>query len=200
MKYSKTANGFFDDSYPANLLPVDVKPIDDILYQDLLKGMEEKDLTSDSAGYPILVDPVVPFEILKEDKLREIRTEAEKALSLIKSKYSESEVLSWPKQEKEAIGWIADNSFPTPFLDRIALYREVDKADLISWVLESAEYADLHSSKVFGLRQKFTDQVLKVSASMGKAGLDNIIVAYPTISTSQAKPRLCYYFKPVYLV
>ncbi len=122
--------------------------------------------------------PPAPLSIpeLKANKLVEIKMLADEHLEFINSKYPESERLSWDKQEREARAWVADNTAVTPYVDNMALYREVDREVLLGWIVEAADNMDRESSRVFGLRQKYSDQVYAINDLTGTEGDVNGIV------------------------
>jgi hypothetical protein len=84
MYYSKTNNGFYDESIGA--VPVDAVEISPRLHSELLDAQSKgKVITSDGEGYPIAVDrEPEPFQILVEQQLsvfREARSVALDRLS-----------------------------------------------------------------------------------------------------------------------
>ena len=110
------------------------------------------------AAAPPEPDPPTPAE-LKAAAHARINTAYVMAVNTLTSGYPENEIASWPKQEAEARGWLADNSTPTPWIDAAASARDVTKADFIGLVIANADaLAPLHGA-LSGKRQYLRDQI-----------------------------------------
>lgn len=84
---------------------------------------------------------------------------AGQALAYIVNAYPEAERISWDKQEQEALRYQADSEAPTPMLTAIATAREIPLPELVARVLANADAFIALSGNVFGLRQRYEDQI-----------------------------------------
>lgn len=91
--------------------------------------------------------------IARANKLVEINSACDAAIIAIKSTYPETEVLSWPKQEKEAYALLADATAVTPLIDGIAAGRGIDRIELAHLIISKVEQFALITGPVFGKRQ-----------------------------------------------
>lgn len=88
--------------------------------------------------------------------------------------YPADEVSSWPKQEREARAWLADNTALTPWIDGAAVARSLPKADLVALIIGNADaLAPIHGA-LTGKRQLLRDQIDALGASPTQAQLDAI--------------------------
>lgn len=61
MFYSKSTNGFYTTDIHGDTIPEDVVEITTEEWQDLLNGQSSgKQITANSKGYPVLIDPPAP--------------------------------------------------------------------------------------------------------------------------------------------
>lgn len=95
----------------------------------------------------------------KADKKRVNNALAEAALAGIVNAYPAAERISWNKQEEEAKLLQSDPQASTPLLSGIANARGIPLADLATRVLANATAFVTISAQVFGLRQKYEDQI-----------------------------------------
>lgn len=89
--------------------------------------------------------------------LGRINTGFEAAMQAVRAEYPESEVLSWPKQEAEALAWQADAGAATPLLDALAAARGMDKAELAGRILAKAAAYAVATGQLIGRRQALED-------------------------------------------
>lgn len=83
----------------------------------------------------------------------------EVAVNSLIAGYPDTEIASWPKQETEARAWLADNNFPTPWIDGAAVARGIVKADFITLIIANADaLAPLHGA-LTGKRQYLRDAI-----------------------------------------
>lgn len=85
--------------------------------------------------------------------------------------YPDDERLTFDKQEQEARGWLADNSFPTPFIDALAAGRQKDKAKLVSRIIAKADAFALASGSLTGQRQRYEDMLDAASTAENVAAI-----------------------------
>lgn len=105
----------------------------------------------------LLEKPEKPFSQLKIEKLSEINALYQQAIATLTPTYPNDERLTFDKQEQEARGWLADNSFPTPFVDALAAGRQMDKAELVSRIIAKADAFAIASGSLTGQRQRYED-------------------------------------------
>lgn len=94
---------------------------------------------------------------LKAIKLAEINASYQRALAKMTPGYPDDERLTFDKQEQEARGWLADNSFPTPFVDALAAGRQMEKAELVDRIIAKADAFTIASGSLTGQRQRYED-------------------------------------------
>ena len=120
------------------------------------------------------------LDLAKRSKLNEINLKADEALSKVTSIYPTMEIVSWYKQEIEAMQYRKDPTYPTPMTDAIALFRGVDKEILVDRIIEKANLFAQISGATFGRRQGLEDTMQKAKT------IDNvkdITVDYSDISS-----------------
>lgn len=107
----------------------------------------------------IVFTPPAPPEMpeLKAAKLDEINSAYQQAIAEMTPGYPDDERLTFDKQETEARGWLADNSFSTPFIDALAAGRQMDKAELVSRIIAKADAFAIASGLLTGQRQRYED-------------------------------------------
>lgn len=110
---------------------------------------------------------------LKKRKLAEINHDLEVALSVLRSEYPESEIMTWNKQESEARAWMRDNTRPTPLVDLIASQRNIDKVLLINKIIEKSDQYAYAVGSAIGRRQMLEDKVKSVAVGQ-ESKLDQI--------------------------
>lgn len=101
------------------------------------------------------------LDLAKRSKLNEINLKADEALSKVTSIYPVMEIVSWYKQEIEALHYRRDPNYPTPMTDAIALYRGIDKEILVDRITEKAKLFAQISGATFGRRQVLEDRLQK---------------------------------------
>jgi hypothetical protein len=103
--------------------------------------------------------PEPPKEELIAAAHARINANYEAAVNQMTAGYPQTEIASWPKQEREARAWVADNTVPTPWIDAAAEERGITKVDLVTKIVENADaLAPLHGA-LTGKRQKLRDQI-----------------------------------------
>jgi hypothetical protein len=103
-----------------------------------------------------------------------INTAYEAAVKALTAGYPENEIASWPKQEREARAWAADNTVSTPWIDAAAQARGIAKPVLANLIITLADaLAPMHGS-LTGKRQLLRDQINALGANPSQAELDAI--------------------------
>lgn len=103
--------------------------------------------------------PPPTIKDLKTLKILEINRECDVEIGVIRNSYPETEVLSWPKQEAEAMAMLLDSNAHTPLLDAIALDRGIDRLALAGKVIEKSDAYAFFAGAAFGKRQRLEDQI-----------------------------------------
>lgn len=93
----------------------------------------------------------------KVTKLNEINTAYQQAIADLTPTYPDDERLTFDKQEAEARAWLADNSTPTPFVDALAVGRQMNKAELVNRIIAKADAFAIASGLLTGQRQRYED-------------------------------------------
>lgn len=101
------------------------------------------------------------LDLAKRSKLNEINLKADEALSKVTSIYPTMEIVSWYKQEIEAVNYRRDPTYPTSMTDAIALFRGIDKEVLVDRIIEKAQLFARISGATFGRRQGLEDTLQK---------------------------------------
>ncbi|MCI7617575.1 MULTISPECIES: hypothetical protein [Desulfovibrio] len=96
---------------------------------------------------------------LKARKLDEINAAYQQAIATLTPTYPDDERLTFDKQEQEARAWLADNSTPTPFVDALAVGRQMDKAELVKRIIAKADAFAVASGSLTGQRQRYEDML-----------------------------------------
>lgn len=71
--------------------------------------------------------------------------------------FSQLEINTWPKQAEEITAYLADNTAPTPNLDKLAEYRGITRAEMLEKVTAKVLAFTEMSLKVVGTQQRFED-------------------------------------------
>lgn len=105
---------------------------------------------------------IVPFDVLKERKIIQIRADADRELMAIQSCYSQSEVISWSKQEAGARLLSLDMAAVSPdaaFVRAMAMERRIEVQSLVEKIMKNlSPYAET-MARVLGVQQRREDLV-----------------------------------------
>lgn len=181
MKYSAKENGF----YPSDMnysLPDDAIDIPLAVYEHIMLGQANGMMVSaNSNGFPELSEPFVSMDSLSLRLQRNIAKEADLALSGFLDKYPDSEKLSFGAQEREARAYLSthgDIKPLTPILEGIATGRGLTVLEVARRVIVKADLFSLEGGRIFGLRKKFTDDVISLHANGDKEALSTFTFSY----------------------
>lgn len=115
-------------------------------------------------------------EQLAEDASKALRTSwlssnttaYNEATMALTADYPQLEKDTWPTQNEEASAWAADPvAAPTPWIDRAAAERGIDREEYIRRTLVKAQQFKIMSAFLTGRRQRYEDQI--------KAGGDPVL-------------------------
>lgn len=105
---------------------------------------------------------VIPFDVLRQRKILQIRADADRELSAIQSNYSQSEIISWSKQETGARDLTQNPDAVSPdavFVRAMALERGIPVPDLVEKIMGNlSPYAET-MARVLGAQQRREDLV-----------------------------------------
>ncbi|ARO88188.1 hypothetical protein EBAPG3_010580 [Nitrosospira lacus] len=140
---------------------------------DWVKG---KDVPVDATNVQVVEDSDVPVDYTGRiaSAHKRINVAYKTAIRQMTADYPADEVISWPKQEEEALAWLANNSEPTPWIDGAVLGRGITKAEFVDKIIANAVlFAPAHG-KLTGKRQKLRDQIEALGAAPTQSQLDAI--------------------------
>lgn len=119
---------------------------------------QEYEVTDDTITLKwVVVEPTL--EEAQAAKLSELITTFDTMASAAEAGTPNGEVLTWDIQKIEAEQWSADNTADTPFLDKLAIARNIDRVALIEKVLEKVAIYRDYMATLTGTRQKYEDMV-----------------------------------------
>ena len=122
-------------------------------------------------------------------KVNEVLASYKQAMLPIKANYTDEDIASFPTQEAEAKAWDADNNVPSPLLDYMLANRPtVDKATLVSRILQNAVIYKQIAGPAIGKKQHLEDQLYALKAQnedpeqpdATQADIDAIVVDFST--------------------
>lgn len=121
-------------------------------------------------------------------KLREINAACDAEVAALAEKYPDTEILSWPAQEREARALQADPNAATPLIDNIAAQRGITREDLAGRILAKAEAYAQEAGAAFGRRQALEDKLEAIMAQLqaGEIDEDQARAAVAALSYSAA--------------
>tara|TARA_R110000850_G_scaffold275207_1_gene414180 strand:+ start:45663 stop:46145 length:483 start_codon:yes stop_codon:yes gene_type:complete len=99
----------------------------------------------------------------------------EQAMLALTADYPPSEISSWERQRAEALGWQADNTAPTPWIDVAAQVRGVPRAEYLQRTAAKVALFAQASAFLVGRRQAIDDAIRQATTS---AELEAIVIDY----------------------
>ncbi len=127
------------------------------LYQDLMIYIKNNpDKVTVEQPY---VPTVLTLDEVKANKIAEINKTYEQYAKQAQIDTPDSEVITWDIQKTEAEAWQKDNTVATPFIDMLALGRNVDRVYLLGKVLEKTQAYQNYIGYLTGMRQGCEDRV-----------------------------------------
>ena len=109
---------------------------------------------------------------LKADKLAEVNRAFDLASAVLTQGYPPAETMTWPAQMAEALAWEADPDTPTPYLDGLALHRQMDPLEFRQRTLAKVNQFKQASQALVGHRQHLEDLI---DAATTRQELDAIV-------------------------
>jgi len=92
--------------------------------------------------------------------LQQINSEFKTNINALSDGVPDDERFSWDKQEAEARAYTADTTAATPLIDSLVAARGIDKAYLVSKIIEKADLFSVAVGTLVGERQKQEDELL----------------------------------------
>ena len=180
--YDVSTKGFFLEELHKDIPHTAIK-LTDIQYKALIDGQTQgKQIIADKTGNLVLIDPqpsaahelnldTLTWEISAEKQTALFAQQKESLITQLANKtdalkagllvgYSQTEIDSFYRQEKEALAWKADHNAETPMLKQIALLRGVPFEILVQKVIEKSEMFAMVIGAIIGQRQQFEDRIL----------------------------------------
>lgn len=118
-----------------------------------VEGVDQADLDLALASY----DPnaaLVPSRISANNAAYETATKA------LTADYPQMEKDTWPTQNEQTAAWVADPmNAATPWIDRAAAERGIDREEYLRRTLVKAEQFKILSAFLTGRRQRYEDQI-----------------------------------------
>lgn len=108
--------------------------------------------------------PEPTLEDLRAAKINEINTAFTQAAAALTAGYPESERLTWPVQQQEALAWEADPDAPTPYLDGLAAARGITPEEMREKTLQQTQLFMSASQQLVGKRQRLRDLVYEAES------------------------------------
>lgn len=119
----------------------------------------------------------VQIPYTKAQRLELANSLCEQRLAAVKASYSDSEVMSWDKQESEARAWLGNSAAVTPLIDALSSTRGVAKAELVSRIIAKADAFAAYSGLCIGNRQRLEDELS--AATEEQAALIDVYAGWP---------------------
>lgn len=102
----------------------------------------------------------LPLALDMSDLLLRNNDRYEGATAALTADYPQLEKDTWPTQDKESRDWVSDpENAVTPWIDRAAFERGIDREDYLRRTLAKAEQFKIMSSFLTGRRQKYEDAI-----------------------------------------
>lgn len=123
---------------------------------------------------------IEPFENLVLAKRTEIWNAGDNILSIVKSRFTQSEIESWPKQEQGAkdISVGNNDTDSAKFVIDIANQRGIETSVLVAKILHNVEYYGELSAKIIGEQQRLDDLIKKAEENQDRDLLNSIMWTY----------------------
>lgn len=96
---------------------------------------------------------------VKKEKLAQVFSASDAALSELSSRFSEHEKLSWTKQEQEAKALQLDPEAPAPLLRGMAASRGITLEALQTKVMANVQAFESAAALILGTQQRYEDEV-----------------------------------------
>lgn len=127
------------------------------LYQLDNVWCQSSNLTDDEVN--TLIDEYNPWPGEKARKLAEINETFKALVDQLVAGTTPDERNSWDIQEKEALGYVADNNYPVPALTTLAAFRGITLEQLVAKVIQKSDLYKQYYFTFQGLRDAAEDKI-----------------------------------------
>lgn len=83
--------------------------------------------------------------------------DTQRALDALTSNYPQFEKDTFWIQEVEARGYLADLSYPTPFIDNLISVRDISKDDMVAKIIANSDALKVASAQILGQYQQLME-------------------------------------------
>lgn len=125
-------------------------------------------------GVPLPADEI-SIAALRSAKLAEVNRLFQAKADYLTAGYPSAEKETWADQKREALAWHEDNATPTPYLDCIATWRQVDRVVYLGKTYAKVIAYSAAAQYLVGMRQRYADQI---AAALMADDLDAIHPAF----------------------
>jgi hypothetical protein len=109
------------------------------------------------------------------------------ATDALTADYPQREKDTWPTQNEQAAAWVADpDNASTPWIDRAASERGIDREEYLRRTLVKAEQFKILSAFLTGRRQRYEDQI----KAGGNPALDYALTQEVLVALQQAQDTI----------
>lgn len=105
------------------------------------------------------LSPAQSAEDIKRARLQANNAAYSVATVAITADYPQLEKDTWPTQDQEAAAWLASPDALTPWIDRAAVERGIDREEYLRRTIVKSRQFKALSSFLTGRRQKYEDQI-----------------------------------------
>lgn len=104
-------------------------------------------------------EPADPVQLSVEQKLQLNNAAYEYATGLLTANYPQMEKDTWPTQDAESRAWLDTPAAPTPWIDRAAAVRGIERDEYLRRTLLKARQFVIMSAWLTGRRQGYEDAI-----------------------------------------
>ena len=130
--------------------------------------------------YSKIITAADKFEQAREAKLAQINAAADAEVAVYKKGYPQFEIETWSTQQLEAAAYQADPEAATPWCDRAAARRGIDRIDFLGRVIAKVEAFQVISADVAGHRQRLERQILAIDPKSRSAWTELEAIVWTT--------------------
>lgn len=163
----------------AGTWPDDAVEVADEVYQEFGAGQApDGKRRGVEDGLPVWEDiPPPTLEEARTRKLAELRQACDAATADLKAPYSDTERLTWERQERQARAFMDDNQAVTPLMDELAAKRGLERPEMAQKIITKANAFEAAAAEAIGTQQALED-VVKAATTVAEIEA----VEWPTAS------------------
>ena len=118
------------------------------------------------------------FTNMYTQKLQEINTKFDTAMSVLTRKYPEAEAATFTTQETAAKSFLSGSSEYVPYLTLLADSREITVPELVAKIMKNAAEYHTNTAELIGTRHKYLDLLSSFPDTTDPAIIRDIDVSY----------------------